>query len=392
LPKLGRVDAEQEDTAIPSEETLVEVSAEPAITMTIEAEPVDCTSETRSLACALIVMMVLMLVQAVSVSLAVAFGFLEIDWKQFGLGSLFLVVAELVRRALAAYLRTVYLRRVVGLSVEQTRDIEGPRLDLRRDWLSDLLASPRTKCRIKVCDVLFRKGGHVFTLTFTLFFTGWFSDHGAVVFSLSLGALLLVCAQAAAIWFCRSPSARPWWRVLYLIFGASDRIRDGRFGMRNAMGGSVSMMWGVLFAYLIALGGMPHSDDVPGLWDLITSLVMMPLSYGDAMGEIIGTPFGGRWLWKFKVRGFGEINQKSIEGCIAVFLGSLVPGLIAVGTSGESVAPATWALPVALAALTTLTETFSFRSTDNFVIPVCNAAFVVCWWHLSHAGGIMKGE
>ena len=119
---------------------------------------------------------------------------------------------------------------------------------------------------------------------------------------------------------------------------------------------------------------------------------MLPLTYGDAMGEIIGTPFGGRYFWKFKVRGFGEINQKSIEGCIAVFLGALIPGFIAVGTSGVAVASATWVLPVALAALTTLTETFSFRSTDNFVIPVCNAAFVVCWWQLSHAGGIMKDE
>merc|ERR1719353_2754684 len=104
------------------------------------------------------------------------------------------------------------------------------------------------------------------------------------------------------------------------------------------------MMWGVLFAFLIATGGMPHSDAVPGLWSLITQLVMLPLSYGDAMGEIIGTPFGGRWFWKFKVRGFGEINQKSIEGCIAVFLGALVPCLIAVGTSAEGAKANAWIL------------------------------------------------
>ena len=122
------------------------------ITMNIEAESVvDPTAGDRSLKCALIFMMVLMLVQAMSISLAVGFGFLEIDWQQFAVGALFLIIAEVVRRAVASWLRTLFLRRVVGLSDAQTRDIEGPRMRLPADWLSDLLAPERTKCRIKVC-------------------------------------------------------------------------------------------------------------------------------------------------------------------------------------------------------------------------------------------------
>merc|ERR1712099_192861 len=112
---------------------------------------------------------------------------------------------------------------------------------------------------------------------------------------------------------------------------------------------------------------------------------MLPLTYGDALGEILGTPFGRH---KFKVRGFGEINEKSLEGCAAVFLGALLPCFIAVATSSQPVLSITWTLPVALSVLTTLTETFSFRSTDNFVIPVCNAAFVAIWWRC--VGGIMQ--
>ena len=47
--------------------------------------------------------------------------------------------------------------------------------------------------------------------------------------------------------------------------------------------------------------------------------------------------------------------------------------------------PAAWGLVAVIAALTTLTETIAFRSTDNFVIPACNAVLVVIWWHVGLA-------
>jgi len=349
----------------------------------------------RVLRRSLVIMCTLTTVQALGLSVAVVVGIITVDWRQFGYCSILLVFLELIRRSLFACLRSIFLRRVVGLSVDRIHDIEGTRVNLPAEWLSDLLAPPRTKCRIKVCDVLFRKGAHVFTAGLLLILNGWlFTDEGAVVLALSLCIFALVNVQSALVWVCSQPSTNRVWRlVYYLLFGAMDRIRDGRFGQRNAMAGAVSMMYGVLGAYIIMLiGGLPEEEDVPGLLDLSAQLVLLPLTYGDAMGEIIGTPFGGRWFWKFSVRGFGDINQKSIEGCVAVFLGGLVPSFIAIGTASQSVTSATWALPVAIAALTTLTETFSFRSTDNFVIPLCNAAFLVCWWHISRAGGIMKGE
>ena len=370
-----------------------------ALMIHVDIEAVDTSSPQegdRSLACHLLIMVSLMLVQAVCVALGVAMGLIDVDWGQVGFGTTVLVTVEITRRALAAWLRTWFMRSYVGLTPEQTTAIEGPRRNLPTEWLNDLLASPKTKRRIKICDVVFRKGGHVFTLTFMLFFTGIFGDHGAVVFSLSTGALILIVLQAAVIWYGPRDGGGIW-RLYFLLFGASDRIRDGRFGMRNAIGGSVSMLWGVSFSYIItllAIGDAASEEgeegSVPGLFPLMTGLVLLPITYGDAMGEIIGTPFGGRWFWKFNVRGFGEINQKSIEGCIAVFFGSLIPCLIVVGTTAEAVTPATWALPFLLASLTTATETFSFRSTDNFVIPVCNAVFVVLWWHLTRVGGIME--
>lgn len=166
-------------------------------------------------------------------------------------------------------------------------------------------------------------------------------------------------------------------------------------------------------------------------------VVLLPLTFGDALGEVIGTPFGRH---RFKVRGLGEINQKSLEGCVAVFLGSLVPLLIIAGarshpslplsrfehvpTAPASRSPSpfaprprlcshtvaalcpltpaavkpgtmadsevlngTWALICVTAVLTTLTETLAFRSTDNMVIPLCNAALFVVWWKI---GGVLQ--
>jgi len=74
------------------------------------------------------------------------------------------------------------------------------------------------------------------------------------------------------------------------------------------------------------LGPPPRALTVP--LAPFPQVVLLPLTFGDALGEVIGTPFGRH---RFKVRGLGEINQKSLEGCVAVFLGSLVPLLIIAG-------------------------------------------------------------
>lgn len=312
-------------------------------------------------------------------------GALPVDWDQFGVGVAFLIGGEVVRRPIFCLLRVLYLRHAVGLSDAEITDIVGTRLSLPQDWLPNLLADPRTKTRIKVCDVLFRKGGHVFTLTSTIIFNAFVVDDlGALVLSVSLCSVLLVMVQAIAISLFRGAAHRGHWWWLSWLFGAADRIRDGRLGQQNAMMGSTSMMWGIVASAGIALLGLPPQEDAEKLWALATQLVLLPLTYGDAMGEIIGTPFGRH---RFKVKGLGEINEKSLEGCAAVFLGSLIPGLIVLGTGAADpcAIPAAWGLAAAIAVLTTITETIAFRSTDNFVIPACNAVLVVIWWHVGLA-------
>ena len=96
------------------------------------------------------------------------------------------------------------------------------------------------------------------------------------------------------------------------------------------------------------LGPPPRALTVP--LAPFPQVVLLPLTFGDALGEVIGTPFGRH---RFKVRGLGEINQKSLEGCVAVFLGSLVPLLIIAGARFARPSPAlsTSLLPLPLARL-----------------------------------------
>eukprot|EP00957_Ditylum_brightwellii_P024571 1855782-Ditylum_brightwellii.AAC.1 len=94
------------------------------------------------------------------------------------------------------------------------------------------------------------------------------------------------------------------------------------------------------------------------------------------MGEIVGSFYGKQ---KFAVKGFGEINKKSLEGCAAEFIFSLGATLLSTFVFWADELPLEWKvlLPIYVATLSMLTEMLVFRSTDNFLIPVINTILVI---------------
>lgn len=275
-----------------------------------------------------------------------------------------LVVAfEGARRVAFVHARVAFLLRFARLTPATIREIDGPRIHLGATWLDDLQSNELTKKHLKAADILFRKGGHVLSLIVLFLFHRYIAQ-AAMIVALSAGSFLLVGAQIAAMHV-----QGDWWRGLRYLFGASDRIRDGRFAKYNSMMASVALNLGVVATYFAGTVGLREED-----FDIASEFILLPLTFGDALGEIVGTPFGRR---RFSVSGFGETNLKSVEGCVAVFLGSLLPCSVAAAVADVTVH--TWALPAILAAVTTAVETISFRSTDNLTIPLANAAVLVAW-------------
>lgn len=161
-----------------------------------------------------------------------------------------------------------------------------------------------------------------------------------------------------------------------VMYGASSRIRDGVYGRKNLFAARCA------FLNLIPLALIDHiaRDSVadPSTLVMFSFFVFLPLTIGDAMGEVIGSTWGKQ---KLRVWGIGEINRKSVLGTAAVFLGSLVP-LLLVDAFNQLAWP-WWLLALSVSALTTLIELFAPRGTDNFFIPVGNATvcltFVFCF-------------
>jgi dolichol kinase len=101
---------------------------------------------------------------------------------------------------------------------------------------------------------------------------------------------------------------------------------------------------------------------------------ILAVSWGDAAGEVIGRPYGGRFVkWKYR--------EKSFEGG----LGVLVFTALSVMTSLFIFSPDTMILAVLpqiflIAACATVAEILSIGWTDNFFIPMITA--LTMWWFL----------
>jgi dolichol kinase len=99
---------------------------------------------------------------------------------------------------------------------------------------------------------------------------------------------------------------------------------------------------------------------------------ILAVAWGDAAGEIVGRPYGGR-IFKRKYR------NKSVEGSIAVFIFTLLSILVSL----LSYSPYTCILCIMpqiliVTILATTAEVLSIGWTDNFFIPMVTA--IAMWW------------
>ncbi len=101
---------------------------------------------------------------------------------------------------------------------------------------------------------------------------------------------------------------------------------------------------------------------------------ILAVAWGDAAGEIIGRPFGGK-IFKRKYR------NKSFEGSIAVFVFTILSVLASLlAYSPDTCILCIFSQILIVAAFATIAEVLSIGWTDNFFIPMVTA--FTMWWFI----------
>jgi len=101
---------------------------------------------------------------------------------------------------------------------------------------------------------------------------------------------------------------------------------------------------------------------------------ILAVAWGDAAGEIVGRPFGGK-IVKRKYR------SKSFEGSVAVFIFTILSIVVSLLVySPDTCILCIFSQILIVAAVSTIAEVLSIGWTDNFFIPMVTA--VAMWWFI----------
>jgi dolichol kinase len=104
---------------------------------------------------------------------------------------------------------------------------------------------------------------------------------------------------------------------------------------------------------------------------------ILTVSWGDAAGEVIGRPYGGKFIKK-------TLNGKSIEGFFGVFIFSSLAILAAILIHAPSISIlATWVYILVTGLVIAIVELVSRGWLDNFLIPLFTASLM---WLLLYPG------
>jgi len=145
------------------------------------------------------------------------------------------------------------------------------------------------------------------------------------------------------------------------------RMRDGRFGRFNLL---VVSIWGgfgkALLVMLLILKGYDQEDNFH-LFQSYAILSMQGVIWGDTAGEVIGSFFG---KIEFDVGGFGEVNRKTVEGTVAVWLATAISSWGVLQLWPAVFQGGMWLTICCISVVATIMETAAPRATDNFFMTI----------------------
>jgi hypothetical protein len=160
----------------------------------------------------------------------------------------------------------------------------------------------------------------------------------------------------------------------WILYGAKARVMDGFLGRENEIFGYMfdKYMLPISAPLLIWLRHSTGGNDEILL--LMSWYIFMPIIIGDSVAEIVGGTWGKQQI---RVWGMGEINRKSWEGTIAMFMSSLFILLVLNIANGLSWKWYFYAILNCFIA--TMIELWAYRSTDNVCMLIASVLLAVAF-------------
>ena len=260
-------------------------------------------------------------------------------------------------------IRALLLRKFVGMSKDEVRDIFTSRMHRPFDLAGYL--GRYSERRIRITDMIGRRGRFV-----TLGIMGFLYIYGRVavepkpeylvfgagdsLFDAMVGSWLFLAFYYSDGWIGR------------VVYGAQTRLMDGILGRANCL--LITTLWSGFKFIFVPLSIRLAAHFPPETFAALFAFIWPSYLAADALAEIAGSLFGKQ---KLKVWGMGEVNRKSIEGTVAGFVASLAVCLAVVFSRHL---PMPWVgLAVVISLSNTLLELFSPRGTDDFTMATANA-------------------
>ncbi|MHA1516366.1 MAG: hypothetical protein ACTSPF_12585 [Candidatus Heimdallarchaeaceae archaeon] len=183
-----------------------------------------------------------------------------------------------------------------------------------------------------------RKIGHMILFTVAAFFPYFFNNLFDIYVSvlLALGLFLFL-------------SAIPQVQYLQRIFKMCSREE------RNPW----ELFFNSIFTSIILLVFLWFFKDEALLF--IFTAAYLTMSLGDGLGEMIGRPFG---RIKYKI-----FSEKSLEGSLAVFVGTAIAVTISLAVNSMIMLPGVWWKILVTAVVGAIVEALSYKFLDNATLP-----------------------
>jgi hypothetical protein len=264
-------------------------------------------------------------------------------------------------------IKTLLLRFVAGFSKEERRAAFSSRMDQPFE-VSELLAR-HSERRIRIVDMIGRRG-RFFTLACAGFFYLYASvsrEHQANFATIFLQSNLFDAVATSWIFlaFYRRNGI-----LAAAFYGAQSRVMDGVLARANCL--VITTLWTAFKFIMLPIGMALARLFPPAEFATVFAFIWGSYIAADGLSEIVGSLIGKQTI---RVRGFGDVNRKSVAGTVAGFVGSLALCLWVVHAQHL---PAPWVgLSVVLAATNTVLELYSPRGTDDMTMATANA--LLCW-------------